>query len=40
MTVFPLNTHLAFHSAFWGGVLMLLAGLCTGALAAREAPPR
>ncbi len=40
VTVFPLNTHLAFHSAFWGGVLMLLAGLCTGALAAREAPPR
>ncbi|MCD7097693.1 O-antigen ligase family protein [Stenotrophomonas sp. MMGLT7] len=32
VTVFPFNTHLAFHSSFWGGVLMLLAGLYAGAL--------
>lgn len=38
VTLFPFNTHLAFHSAFWGGVLMLLAGLCIGALAARDGP--
>ncbi|SBV38119.1 conserved membrane hypothetical protein [uncultured Stenotrophomonas sp.] len=35
VTVFPLNTHLAFHSAFWGGVLLLLAALYAGALTAR-----
>lgn len=39
VTLFPFNTHLAFHSAFWGGVLMLLAGLCVGALTARDRPP-
>lgn len=32
VTVFPLNTHLAFYSSFWGGVLVLLAGLYAGAL--------
>ncbi|KAF1014729.1 MAG: hypothetical protein GAK31_02216 [Stenotrophomonas maltophilia] len=43
--VFPLNTHLAFYSAFWGGVTVLLAALYTGSLLARddvphaEAPP-
>ncbi len=43
VTVFPFNTHLAFHSSFWGGVLMLLAGLYAGALRARvpdQASPR
>lgn len=35
VTVFPFNTHLAFHSAFWGAVVLLLAGLYAGALTAR-----
>ncbi len=34
VTVFPLNTHLAFYSAFWGGVTVLLAALYAGALLA------
>lgn len=34
-TVFPLNTHLAFYSTYWGGLLMLLAGLYVGALQGR-----
>jgi O-antigen ligase len=36
VTVFPFNTHLAFHSAFWGSVLLLLAALYAGALTARN----
>src|SRR5690606_6844067 len=32
VTVFPLNTHLALFSTFWGGLLILLAGLYVGAL--------
>lgn len=36
-TVFPFNTHLAFYSTFWGGVLMLLAGLYAGTLHGRDA---
>jgi O-antigen ligase len=32
VTVFPLNTHLAFYSSFWGGVTLLLVGLYVGAL--------
>ena len=32
VTVFPFNTHLAFYSTFWGGLTLLLAGLCAGAL--------
>ncbi|MGY0505017.1 O-antigen ligase family protein [Luteimonas sp. e5] len=36
VTVFPLNTHLAFHAAFWGGVFMLLLALYAGSLLARE----
>ena len=32
VAVFPLNTHLAAYSSFWGGVLLLLAGLYAGAL--------
>ena len=37
VTVFPLNTHLAFYSTFWGGVTLLLAALYAGALLARPA---
>lgn len=36
VTVFPLNTHLAFYSAFWGGLTVLLAALFAGSLLARE----
>jgi len=36
-TVFPLNTHLAFYSTFWGGLTVLLAALYAGSLLAREA---
>ena len=36
VTVFPLNTHLAFYSAFWGSVLLLLAALYAGSLLADE----
>jgi len=35
VTVFPLNTHLAFYSTFWGGLTLLLAGLYAGALHGR-----
>lgn len=34
VTVFPFNTHLAFYSAFWGGLTVLLAALYAGALLA------
>ncbi|WMJ70433.1 O-antigen ligase family protein [Stenotrophomonas sp. 24(2023)] len=34
--VFPLNTHLAFYSTFWGGVTVLLAALYAGSLLARD----
>ena len=43
VTVFPLNTHLAFYSTFWGGVTLLLAALYAGSLLARDsvaAPPK
>lgn len=36
VTVFPLNTHLAFYSTFWGGLTLLLAALYAGALMARD----
>ena len=36
VTVFPLNTHLAFYSAFWGGLTVLLAALYAGALLAED----
>ncbi|MGL6290649.1 MAG: O-antigen ligase family protein [Silanimonas sp.] len=36
VTVFPLNTHLAFYSTFWGGVTLLLAALYAGALMHRD----
>lgn len=41
VTVFPLNTHLAFYSTFWGGFTLLLSALYAGSLLAREeaAPP-
>lgn len=31
-TLFPINTHLAVYSSFWGGVTVLLAGLYVGML--------
>jgi O-antigen ligase len=34
VTVFPLNTHLAFYSNFWGGVFLLLLALFAGSLLA------
>ncbi|RMH93119.1 O-antigen ligase family protein [Lysobacter pythonis] len=36
VTTFPFNTHLAFHSAFWGGVFLLLVALYAGSLLARD----
>ena len=36
VTVFPLNTHLAAYSTFWGGVLLMLAALYAGSLLGRE----
>nr|WP_255492596.1 O-antigen ligase family protein [Luteimonas sp. RC10] len=38
VTVFPLNTHLAFYSTFWGGFTLLLSALYAGSLLAREEP--
>ena len=40
VTVFPFNTHLAFYSTFWGGLVLLLAGLYAGALYGRARSPR
>jgi O-antigen ligase len=37
VTVFPLNTHLAFYSTFWGGLTLLLAALYAGSLMAAPA---
>ena len=37
VTVFPLNTHLAFYSTFWGALTLMLAALYAGSLLAR--PP-
>jgi O-antigen ligase len=34
VVVFPLNTHLAFYSTFWGGLTLLLAALYAGSLLA------
>lgn len=36
---FPLNTHLAFYSAWWGLLFWWLLGLFVAALHARDAPP-
>ena len=36
VTVFPLNTHLAFYSTFWGGLTLLLAALYAGSLLAHQ----
>jgi len=38
VTVFPLNTHLAFYSTFWGGFTLLLSALYAGSLLARGEP--
>ncbi len=38
VTVFPLNTHLAFYSTFWGGVTLLLAALYAGTLMSMPRP--
>lgn len=42
VTVFPLNTHLAFYSTFWGGLTLMLFALYAGSLLAndRDAPAR
>lgn len=40
VTVFPLNTHLAFYSTFWGGFTLLLSALYAGSLLARVEPVR
>ncbi len=37
VSVFPLNTHLAAYSTFWGSVLLLLAALFAGSLLGRDA---
>jgi O-antigen ligase len=39
VSVFPLNTHLAAYSTFWGGVLLMLAALYAGSLLGRDASP-
>ncbi len=41
VTVFPLNTSLAFYSTFWGGVFLLLVALFAGSLFAlqEDVPP-
>lgn len=39
VTVFPLNTHLAFYSTFWGGLTLLLAALYAGSLLAVRSLP-
>ncbi len=36
VTVFPLNTHLAFYATFWGGLTLMLAALFAGSLLARD----
>ena len=36
VTLFPLNTHLASYSTFWGGVLLMLSALYAGSLLGRE----
>jgi O-antigen ligase len=36
VTVFPLNTHLAFYSTFWGGLTLMLAALYAGSLLSRD----
>ncbi|WP_425481620.1 O-antigen ligase family protein [Cognatilysobacter lacus] len=36
VTVFPLNTHLAFYSTFWGGLTLMLFALYAGSLLAND----
>lgn len=38
VVVFPLNTHLAFYSTFWGGLTLLMAALYAGSLLAVRPP--
>jgi O-antigen ligase len=38
VTVFPINTHLAFYSTFWGGLTLLLAALYAGSLLSDRGP--
>jgi len=40
VTVFPLNTHLAFYSTFWGGLTLLLAAFYAGSLLAQPSAVR
>ena len=35
-TFFPLNTHLAFYSSFWGAASLMLVALFAGSLLGRE----
>lgn len=37
--LFPINTHLAVYSTFWGGLLLLLAGVYAGLLWSRQPLP-
>ncbi|HEY4556130.1 MAG TPA: O-antigen ligase [Lysobacter sp.] len=39
VTVFPLNTHLAFYSTFWGGLTLMLCALYAGSLLANDRAP-
>ncbi len=39
VTVFPLNTHLAFYSTFWGALTLMLAALYAGSLLAHAPAP-
>jgi O-antigen ligase len=36
VVVFPFNTHLAFHSTFWGGCWLMLLALYAGCLGAQD----
>lgn len=36
VTVFPFNTHLAFYSTFWGGLMLMLCALYAGSLLAHD----
>jgi O-antigen ligase len=38
VVVFPINTHLAFYSTFWGGLTLLLCALYAGSLLSLQRP--
>lgn len=40
VTFFPLNTHLAFFSSYWGSLSLMLIGLTIGGLASTEPSPQ